>query len=894
MQLADRSPTLNTALADSASPLFSEPNQSVYLNLKLSLSLNLRRQIFLAVCDDLALRNRLAAQLYAELAYPPQISAPSGCAAKTSSRRLDGYSSAANDGIRTDTLAIKQSLPLAYPRLVSLNLNLSAPNPMVQLSQWLEQYPPPKNIHQQCRPPGFQILGAERLTRQSALVQKQFLNSLQQIEQSLPHLESALLLWLPRPWLRAIQQSAPVFWNWHTALFEFEGDPTPVPVATFSASSAAQSQAAAPNLQPAQAQSSPIGNPRQNSNPPLGVPAARKRPKDAPAPAAQAPSDVKSTKAKKGPSPSPAAAKISPDLVDSNTLDPTPKEDLWDILTHDLELLKGDRPHPSESETPAPQPPVESQELPTPELKDRQQAASSQSFARQAIPAPQSRPPNQPIRKQEAGENGLFASPPIRVTAAAKSTPAKTQASKAVSLPYEPHSVQDLANFVLAIALEDPDGDTASEHPELIQALEKIEQLHLQQAPSEALAAAYQSLGNLYRDRVEQGDDSEQSVMIAICAYEQVLGWLDEASPLWSDVLNDIGNLYWMLSRSAPDISHALAQLERAIATYQFGLSKTTPQTQPQSYAMIQNNLGSAYGDLARYRTPREALEQSVRAYEEALCYRSLEDDPARYAATQNNLGTAYWNLAQHFQPVRCLKQAIAAYNEALRYYSPEREPIYYAMIQNNLGTAFWNLAQHKQSAPDDDGADGRVTSPTDWLQGAIAAYRNALTYRTMEAVPAAYAATQNNLGTAHWHLANLSGVQPKDCREHLQQAIAAYESALAAVHHLTNAGTEQAPPLTFDPAATHNNLGLAYYQIALDKQSQDKTINRAEYLDFALRHHLQALQGWQQNPDFYQTALGYVVQTVRAFYSELGAKGQNQALSKLPAALLPEIMKRL
>ncbi len=209
---------------------------------------------------------------------------------------------------------------------------------------------------------------------------------------------------------------------------------------------------------------------------------------------------------------------------------------------------------------------------------------------------------------------------------------------------------------------------------------------------------------------------------------------------------------------------------------------------------MIQNNLGSAYGDLARHRTPREALEQSVRAYEKALSYRTFKEDPARYAATQNNLGTAYWNLAQHYQPVSCLKQAIAAYNEALRYYSPEREPIYYAMIQNNLGTAFWNLAQHKQSAPDEDGTDGKVSSPSDLLQQAIAAYCNALTFRTMEVVPTAYAATQNNLGTAHWHLANLSGVQLKDRQEHLKRAIEAYKSAIMAVNHITT-GTEQPPP---------------------------------------------------------------------------------------------------
>ncbi len=211
MQLADRSLINATPPIDRASPMFSEPNQSVYLNLKLSLSLNLRRQLFLAVCDDLALRNRLAAQLYAELAYPPQSSTPSNCPSKPTSGHSDRYSSVAKDGIRTDTLAIKQTLPLAYPRLVSLNLNLHHPNPMVQIKQWLEQYPPPRGFCQQSQCPGFQILGIERLTRQSALVQREFLNSLQQIEQYLCSLESALLLWVPRPWLRAIQQSAPRF-----------------------------------------------------------------------------------------------------------------------------------------------------------------------------------------------------------------------------------------------------------------------------------------------------------------------------------------------------------------------------------------------------------------------------------------------------------------------------------------------------------------------------------------------------------------------------------------------------------------------------------------------------------------------------------------------------------
>ena len=227
MQLADRTlPTPHPAKTVSTPRSLSAVNQGVFQQLKLVLSLNLRRQIFLAVCDDLDLRNQLAAQLYAELAYPAQPSSGNGGAVPERS----SSPSVVSAGIQMDALAVAPPLPVSYPRLVSLNLNLADPNPMAQIAQWLAQYPPPQNIYPKSQPPGFQILGAERLMRQSAAVQRHFLDSLQNIEAHLGHLESALLLWLPRPWLHAIQQSAPNFWQWHTALFEFEGDPTPVPM----------------------------------------------------------------------------------------------------------------------------------------------------------------------------------------------------------------------------------------------------------------------------------------------------------------------------------------------------------------------------------------------------------------------------------------------------------------------------------------------------------------------------------------------------------------------------------------------------------------------------------------------------------------------------------------
>ncbi|MGI0490091.1 hypothetical protein ACN4EK_32270, partial [Pantanalinema rosaneae CENA516] len=178
--------------------MISETNQTIYSQLKLSLSLHLRRQVFLAVCDDLALRNQLAARLQAELAYPTPTQNGTG----------QGRSS-------------------GCPQLVSLKLNLRNPNPMAQIAHWLTHHLPPSGANG-LPTIGFQILGIEQLTRQPAPVQRRFLSHLQEIEFYLPSLESSLLLWLSRPWLRSVQQSAPAFWEWHTALFEFEGDPTPV------------------------------------------------------------------------------------------------------------------------------------------------------------------------------------------------------------------------------------------------------------------------------------------------------------------------------------------------------------------------------------------------------------------------------------------------------------------------------------------------------------------------------------------------------------------------------------------------------------------------------------------------------------------------------------------
>ncbi len=414
---------------------------------------------------------------------------------------------------------------------------------------------------------------------------------------------------------------------------------------------------------------------------------------------------------------------------------------------------------------------------------------------------------------------------------------------------------------------------------------------------------AYLTLGNYYRDRVEEGDVSPENLSIAIQAYEQALqNWqlMEEALQAVSphpqaDVLNDLGNLYWMLSRT-PDqqpqgddptqtqAQKTLSYLEQAIHAYQLALTTIAADSAPYTYAMIQNNLGAAYGDLARFSEPDVYHEQSIRAYQEALRYRSADVEPLKYASTQNNLGTAYWHLAQYREPINHLNLAVAAYTAALFYYNSEQDPLNWAMIQNNLGTAYWNLAQYEQ--------------PITFLQMAVDAYQNALLYRLPELVPAACAATQNNLGTAYWHLASLVETLPTTSfplegrMEYLKMGAVAYETAIALALELVN--RDSPASVSFDVFATCNNLGLAYYQLATEPQFGLTKEDKSAHLEAALEQHLLALQGFAYQPDNYQSALSHIIKTIRALYRECGLQGQNLALSKVPGDLLPEILPRL
>jgi tetratricopeptide (TPR) repeat protein len=59
---------------------------------------------------------------------------------------------------------------------------------------------------------------------------------------------------------------------------------------------------------------------------------------------------------------------------------------------------------------------------------------------------------------------------------------------------------------------------------------------------------------------------------------------------------------------------------------------------------------------------------------------------------TQNNLAIAYRNLSEVENRADNLHRAIAAYEQALQYRTPQAAPLDWVMTQTNLRLVLWNM----------------------------------------------------------------------------------------------------------------------------------------------------------------------------------------------------------
>ncbi len=140
------------------------------------------------------------------------------------------------------------------------------------------------------------------------------------------------------------------------------------------------------------------------------------------------------------------------------------------------------------------------------------------------------------------------------------------------------------------------------------------------------------------------------------------------------------------------------APIRDAIAAYQRALRTFNRAAHPQEFAILQNNLATAFLSIPfadEASKMREAL--AVRAFEEGLAAVSIVDHPAEYAMLQNNLGNALQYVSSAHRVENGFR-ALDAYDEALRVRTRRDAPLAYANTIANKANCLANL-------PDDPAA---------------------------------------------------------------------------------------------------------------------------------------------------------------------------------------------
>jgi len=267
---------------------------------------------------------------------------------------------------------------------------------------------------------------------------------------------------------------------------------------------------------------------------------------------------------------------------------------------------------------------------------------------------------------------------------------------------------------------------------------------------------------------------------------------------VWAVLYHELGTAYANLPSGSQT-----ANLRISIGCYERSLSVYTPEEAPLEYAITCIDLGNACADLpVGDRT--ENYYRAITYYEKALAIITPEQSPMDYATLRNNAGVIHNKLQSEDRRAH-LYQAIECFSDALRFRTPETAPLSYAATQNNLGNSYLELARYDQLAS---------------LPKAIECFQEAARYRSLEVAPIDYAATQNNLGVAY------AGLPAEDPTGNLHLAIGCFARALFGC-------TPANAPLLY--ARIHDNMGNAYVDMA--------KADGKDLVDRAIHHYRIALE---------------------------------------------------
>lgn len=139
------------------------------------------------------------------------------------------------------------------------------------------------------------------------------------------------------------------------------------------------------------------------------------------------------------------------------------------------------------------------------------------------------------------------------------------------------------------------------------------------------------------------------------------------------------------------------APITDAISAYQRALRVFDAQKFPVEFAILQNNLATAFLSIPftdQRAKMREAL--AVQAFEEGLKIVTLIDHPNEYAMLQNNLGNALQYVSSSHNLANCYR-AVEAYDEALKVRNRQNMPGAYANTIANKANCLITLPDNPE-----------------------------------------------------------------------------------------------------------------------------------------------------------------------------------------------------
>jgi tetratricopeptide (TPR) repeat protein len=148
------------------------------------------------------------------------------------------------------------------------------------------------------------------------------------------------------------------------------------------------------------------------------------------------------------------------------------------------------------------------------------------------------------------------------------------------------------------------------------------------------------------------------------------------------------------------------ARIQDAIAAYQRSLRTFNRDRHPREFAILQNNLATAFLSIPftdEKAKMREAL--AVQAFEEGLSVVTLVDHPSEYAMLQNNLGNALQYVSSSHRVENGFR-ALQAYDEALKVRSTRNTPGEYANTIANKANCLANLPDDPARPENGNGAN--------------------------------------------------------------------------------------------------------------------------------------------------------------------------------------------